>query len=141
MSELKKLLERIEDAMLAVIYLREGGADVSDLKELLKQIEASTGADRELDLNLYYALELNKPAPLPHYTSSIDAAVALVQKMLPMSVWSIYNSDPKCLTTGGSAFIYADSDDDDAFRAAGASPALALLAAMLRALIKKEERA
>ena len=123
------------------------------LKKLLERVETATGADRDLDKAICCHFEPKKiwvrdnngigfPGYIaPALTVSIDAAVALVEKMLPMSVWSIYNSDPKCVTTGGSAFIYADSDDDDAFRAAGASPALALLAAMLRALIKKEERA
>lgn len=134
---------------------------MSALQELLERVEAATGPDREIDAAIWLQMvpgatrkqwsyvhartnrvcsvdetrDAGRLIIVPAYTASIDAAVGLVERMLPMGTWSLYNSDPKCIPKGGSAYIFADSDDEDSFRAAGATPALALIAALLKAMI------
>jgi len=92
--------------------------------------------------------------PLPNYTASIDAAVGLVEKMLPESetcrLLDVEVSVKIGVSLSGhkSAARIAfydepfDPDSDEIvpmrdFAAGAATPALALLAALLRALIAK----
>lgn len=71
-------------------------------------------------------------SPPPAYTASVDAALALVAEKLPGHDWGIDNR-------GTHAFIQ-EPDRSHAWHGNAATPALALLAAMLRALAADEGR-
>ena len=129
-------------------------ADV--LKDLLARVEAAPGPDRELDARIFIALD--RPAhaamdddliPQPdgligipghkralfeaeRYTASIDAAVALVRRVLPGAGWDVQ--------AGGCAWIRVDDADiGDAWNLRNS--AMALCAALLRAEIARAEDA
>jgi hypothetical protein len=76
--------------------------------------------------------------PGPSYTSSLDAAVRLVEEKLPFGIWSIHRGDPRMQTKGATVLILRNADpdgeDEVTFRDSAATPALALVAALLRAL-------
>lgn len=114
-----------------------------DLSELLERVKAATGPDRELDAAIWYAL-VEQPRPgnkidrdmisrWPEYTSSLDAALALVLRASPLK-------GPVELTVAGSAQACLNSDDPCGLQvqAFGNTPPLALLAALLSALQKGE---
>lgn len=63
----------------------------------------------------------------PHYTASLDAALALVERVLPDWAWSIGN-----LSTGGQAYLMRKGGSMAEGKAA--TPPLAVLAALLVAL-------
>lgn len=138
----------------------------SRLTELLERVEAASGADRELDVRLTLLLNdgseingqlpyndaqvelllvLSRPGvvecedcghestaawvPVPAYTASLDAALALVDRVLPGWDW---------VREYGGRMIVFNPASDDTYGAKGSVPALALLAAMLRALADGE---
>jgi hypothetical protein len=65
---------------------------MSDLAELLKRVEAATGPDRELEWDIDEAITGEVPDfhGCPHYTASIDDALALVERKLPDHKWGIH---------------------------------------------------
>jgi hypothetical protein len=93
------------------------------LIELAKACEAATGPDREIDTLIGYAVDLpTEDAQLPRYTASLDAALTLV----PPWSWRVGN------LASGRAF--ADLGTQKSLQCIeGATPALALCAAALRA--------
>ena len=78
-----------------------------------------------------------KTLELQPWSSSLDAAVSLCERVLPQGGWQVR----KMVTASGNvrsqAVYLGPPDADDAF-ASGSSPALALVAATLRALAKQE---
>jgi len=139
------------------------------LTALLERVKAAVGPDREIDVRLVVLVrdrrELREdvhpefgpqiisrnPKPphdenwadhptnsVPPYTASIDSALALVERVLPMTLWATGSMEdgPFCQlvvpTEGGS---YAGGDH----RAYAETPALAILAALLTALIAQEK--
>ena len=63
---------------------------MSDYGELLGRLEAATGPDRNVDFALWD--QLSRPLMSlepPHYTRSLDAAVALTEQMLPGWAWRV----------------------------------------------------
>lgn len=136
-----------------------GAALVSNLQALLERVEKAEGPDRELDALIWTAAtghETHYPNPymreaeglhayterrgddlsrwyrVPALTNSIDAAVGLVEKMLP--------GFDVCLARVSGEWS-ADIGPPDSFQAASAksrpTPALALIAALLKALISQ----
>lgn len=129
---------------------------MTDLQSLLSRIEAASGPDREIDRAIGFALDgwtvrnditgytdcdaivtgdgnvfVDDPGGMyPSFTESLDAAVALVEKMLG-NRWNVYGV--------GQAVIHID--DDEFVRDAGATPALALCAALIKALIQSRSAA
>lgn len=123
---------------------------MSEKAKLLERIRAADGPDRELDEQLALAIGgwkqsedshyTESPEGLdyyypsehwPHYTASIDAALALVTKLLP-GRWWVLNSgleagSATCLIDAGKPF---ETHNDH-----GATPPLAILASLLTALI------
>ena len=113
---------------------------MSDLTELLERVKAATGPDRELDGNIYNALKPDYAAwaamernttfffwrDVFPYTGSIDAALALVERKLPGWEWQVRRT--------GYAELHHPTHHlkDEIGRAA--TPALAILAALLSAL-------
>lgn len=124
----------------------------SRLDDLLARVEAATGADRELDCDLFVAtaespfvnyypdcvlavlggfrarVEINEVAT---YTSSIDAALALVERMIPGAIWTV-----KHLGEGEYAADVGSSDFNEPMYGSEVvkTPTLAILSALLRAL-------
>ena len=97
------------------------------LTDLLARVEGATGADREIDVALFRAAG---PTVLiqEDYTASLDAALALLGRVLPGWVWEV--------SSGRSGLPWAVLSGDG--RSAGGeakTPALSILSAMLRALI------
>lgn len=107
-----------------------------DLSSLIERVEKCTGADREIDAAVAKTFgEPHGPHEEVHYesrsisvydeiakryTASLDAVVALIQREAPKTEW---------LVSGGTITMAATSKS----HASGATPALALLLAFLRA--------
>ncbi len=129
--------------------------DLPTLRSILARLEAATGPDRELDAEIAIAL-LDAPKlasgkkvrrtdlraskegyvhhkadlcySANHYTASIDAAVALIERVLPGAEWSAARN------SNGEYFGWIVSDgmphcDDHE------TPALVLCTALVKALI------
>ncbi len=143
---------------------------MSDLKELLELVENATGPDREIDADLFVALinpewvtSKKDPGfaaadkrsfwpegkaryitrdckPAPQYTASIDAAVALVERMLPG--WSIEMVRTRYCTVemwkADEQGFFNSGRDPIVRRTEGYTLPLAILAALLKALIAQE---
>lgn len=142
---------------------------MSDLKELLAKVEACKGPDRKIDaalaLGLGIAKEEVRPSGLrlqttsPPYTGSVDAAISLVEQLLPGWSWLVRSPDDgegeyfcnltrwdflgkyDTVVVVGDTAHYSTSDPTEggrAFPTWSKTPALALCAALLRALSNKE---
>ena len=86
---------------------------MTDLTALLERVEAATGPDREIDTEIARAFGWTPPGinpalwegketpswwatpgfGMPAYTSSLDAAIALVERVLPGWSWHAMNKD------------------------------------------------
>jgi hypothetical protein len=73
----------------------------------------------------------------PDVTASVDAAFALVERMLPGWVYGVDPHENGCIAYVG--FVAPNKDDDQIFRGRAATLALAILAAALSALIAQKE--
>lgn len=109
------------------------------MRELIERLEKATGPDRELDEAIHAAT--NKPlraglrwGNIPNYTASIDAAVALTERVLPDVGWSVATNR---IDRRRVARLWTGEIDDGKAHA-GASPAIALCLAILKAM---EDRA
>jgi hypothetical protein len=128
---------------------------MTNLQELLERVEKATGEDRQLDGDILKAL-IHPNADMrhdgdaywlpdvemhgfetPYYTSSIDAALSLVEEKLPGWGYDLHGG-------GADRKIYVTlwhADEKSRFlNGRGATLPLALLNALLRALISKEEK-
>ena len=139
--------------------------NVETLRALLARVEAATGPDRKIDAAIAVTIDggpksfTSDDAPdrtrgsygagiwftdADNYhvlsktvrcaaliTASIDAAVALIERVLPEWIWDV--------TSTGTSWIMAGDESDLHVPAKGATPALAILAAIFRALIHIEE--
>ena len=120
---------------------------MTDLTSLIEKLEKAEGPDRFLDARICWALGLEPWAGTdeihlthfgigsridkrtPAYTSSIDAAVSLAERVLPGCRWEL-------TTTGykpGASLV----TDVGIVGAYGSTPAIALVLATLRALQSK----
>lgn len=117
------------------------------MRDLIAKLEAATGPSRALDYQIYLALrptddleeyrklyETDPPAYwfwMSHqeYTASIDAAVALTERVLPDVGWSVATNR---IDRRRVARLWTGEIDDGKAHA-GASPAIALCLAILRA--------
>lgn len=131
---------------------------MTDLNELLERVKAATGPDRGLDARIEFTLSgvsffesdiadllqvIDEPtgygkyqkidsANIPSFTASIDAALALVERVLPntlrrLSDWEDGTGAKANLVLSNGSHHWAD----------GASIPLAILAALLQALTKE----
>lgn len=119
----------------------------SDLTSLVERVEGASGADRELDALLLPvfdpALQVRHNSVwrgklccgsltdcLPPYSASVDAALALVERVLPGCGYDLTfvpgNDHPF------DAYLWPDSGGPEIGE--GVTPALAILSALLRAL-------
>lgn len=97
--------------------------------ELIERLAGLTGPDRDVDRLIqrrdpYWSGRVGVPA----YTRSLDAAVALVPRLKPGWVWTISDHDEH----GPNAFVYS-REEKAPVGALAATPAIALLIALLRA--------
>lgn len=138
----------------------------TQLRDLAERLERATGPDRELDVRIH--MLVNPPVGVIvngmganrflacaqetgdwegagraidalRITSSIDAAVALTERLLPEMCWTIDSNQGLC-----TAKLFCDGDEGeggwwDEVWHIGANAALALLRAMVTAMIAKEE--
>lgn len=110
---------------------------MTDLHTLLASVEKAEGPDDALDRWLTGALVMGLDRPCAAgndnpYTASIDSSIALVERMLPGWHWEVGRDgtamvrDPNVVGASADYVCWG-----------GTTPALALLAALLRALIAK----
>lgn len=126
---------------------------------IIERLEAATGADREIDADLMVALcgawrvndsqfygpgekswsfgEYEEESrawcgPLPYLTASLDAALALVEEKLPGCDWNLDRD------SGRYEFEILPTEERIGYGARSATPALAVLIALLRALEAKD---
>lgn len=119
--------------------------NVEECKSVLADLEKASEPDgglearicRVLGLDGYPALIGGIPFPgiIPPLTSSLDATIALVERVLPGWAWSVFDD--------GHAWLWPDQKRDllAGFQARVSTPPLALLTALFRALIAQMEKA
>ncbi len=100
--------------------------------ELIARVESATGADRQIDLAIattFYTREDWQWTYTPQWTASLDAVLALCAEKLPTYPVQLV------IRPGGRsrAWLMNQTNSHEA-----ATPALALLAALLRALDTQE---
>jgi hypothetical protein len=117
---------------------------VTDLTELLERVKTATGSDRMLDLAIAQAL--NQPWQYTgeppqeifcaRFTSSLDAALALVERVFPAAHWATGTVPDAGWQDAKPGEFYASTGAKWTERhyGTGKTPALALLAALLSAL-------
>jgi hypothetical protein len=112
-------------------------APVSDLLDLKRRIEEAKGPDRDLDAALECAFEAW--GRIPAFTGSIDAALALVERVLPGWGYTIEAAMPGL---GVSVHLWPPRPTvDEGEEGEGPTPALALILALINALIAQQEPA
>jgi len=127
-------------------------ADISTLEALLRRVKKADGPDRELDLAIAVALVpdvlvsihdretgTNKPHTYWQYTASIDAAIALMQQVLPGWNWSVMSQRPRGKPMAIARIGRMIGDDVEGFDAVHDQVPLAILSALLRTLIAQSK--
>lgn len=117
----------------------------SELASLRERVSKLTGPDGAVNEAIWHALLCPPPPYHPRYvpqfhdrpefrfTSSVDAVLSLIEKKLPG--WaSGFDAGPKTIIAFVDRHDYADRWLSAAFTAEAATPALALLLALLEAL-------
>lgn len=133
-----------EDALAAISETLEASAiaterkpPMNELLELAGRCEKATGPSRDLDADIsraYGGYSETKSAYAPEpFTASLDAAMSLVPEGWAYSVGNIDPSRCRC-----SAWVMPPPYSIGADIRTGATPALALCAAALRARASKE---
>lgn len=101
---------------------------------LITTLEQLTGPSREADAQIYRALVVDTPMPNgPEYTASLDATIALCERVLPGWQWAAWggaieigSSTPRCMAhVSDGRQQWTASDTPNA--------AIALLIALLKA--------
>lgn len=130
----------------------------TDLLNLADRIERAEGPDRVFEAAIYATIHPEefenaaeakhyashppvnradliyfKSVGVPHYTSSLDAAMQLVPEGASWNLVSVGRSEPPV------ASVYLPDDTFHVFRGNAATPALALTAAALRALAASQQ--
>lgn len=103
------------------------------LSEIIERLEKATGPNYAIELAIKTAFEPDRVG-IPSYTASVDAAIALANRVLPrrsvMMGWRQTSETRPWARVG----LWPDPD------ATGATPAIALCLASLRALSKQGDR-
>jgi hypothetical protein len=101
------------------------------ISDLITRLEGAEGADRELDIAVARAFLLpwsrEWTPPAPPYTSSLDAALGLAERVLPGSRWMV----ERHFDGSGWAMIHAKPGTERDMTEAK-TPALALVLAVLK---------
>lgn len=92
---------------------------------LIDRLSNLDGPDREVDREIAKIDPGPKPSMIPFdYTASVDAAIALAERVLPGWGWLVQNcGHPACILV----------KDDTSYEVRGTTPAMALCIALLRA--------
>jgi len=120
------------------------------LSALLERVEGATGGDREIDDAIVERmfgksmLVITEDAgtvwrnhKAPFYTSSVDAALALIGRVLPgLYMWRLDFDDEPTPHPADALLCWAGGTASEG----GATPALALCAALLAAMIGEEAK-
>lgn len=128
--------------------------DLPVLQSLLERVEGATGADREIDSRLNRLAYGDTPVLWPKgsrskpYTASLDAALALVERVLPGHLialagpWRYADHHPKAGQPIWNAELHEDFEAVCVtdLEARGATPALAAIAALLHAKIAELQK-
>lgn len=105
------------------------------MSNLTQRLEAATCGERELDAELAFRFmpgfvrgRSNDAAYAPSFTTSLDAALALVERCLPGWRWAVgvYGTGYQAALDSGGVF--------NQFHSEAPTPALALCLALIRAL-------
>ena len=105
---------------------------------LITRLEEAAEGSRELDARIWWLThprmgeDDGKPVICPAYTNSIDAALALAERILPEANCMGFDSDPR----GADAYVSRNEVPREQIwlvEARAKTPALALCAAILRA--------
>ena len=134
---------------------------MTDLESLIARVEAAEAGGRELDAEIGFAIDgwktnlcptvdelkylvENNGLRIPPYTSDLNAALKLVEAKLPGWDWQVSSfgkrGSAKVYHLAGENFANDGDDEDFAVTSDGATPALAICAALLRALADRGER-
>lgn len=148
-SEIEALIERVEKATgpdreidLAIDLALFPASEIAKLMQFRRGLDNNEGMSWDIHhsgsvvfqkIDHHGACYYNGGYPLAKYTSSLDAAVALAERVLPGAHWEIHGDCSAMMRIGPAA-----ADDICVWKAA--TPALALVAATLRALSQKELR-
>jgi hypothetical protein len=128
--------------------------DASQLEGLLARVEAATGADEALDADIheaivgdkfFYSPSLTRPAYIVEpYTERVDAAIDLVKRVLPDADKKRYSGVVWFGSAPAARILYRTLDNDaeggwvhgalNPHEVHGKTPALALIAALLKSL-------
>ena len=125
---------------------------MTNLRELEKRLEEATGGSEDLNIEILHVLHdhggfAREMVVVPNFTASLDAAVALVERVLPGWYWASHSSQywdngrpaDKCFLGG----VYDASPPEingKNFVVHKQTAALALCLALIRALIAKGDR-
>jgi hypothetical protein len=131
-----------------------------ELQALLARVEAATGPDRHIDF--WLSVLVSSPDPSDdfeklradianvsieemavdgNFTASLDAALALVERVLPGWFKGLQESRNRSDAMRWAAYITPPKPADHEFEAYASAPALALLAALLKTLSRQPPRA
>lgn len=106
---------------------------MTDLNELLERCKAATGPDRGLDYDIDKVLGLNYDFFIrPRFTASIDAALDLVERMLPDTVRPGFQQNPD--RSWSAAILRVQPDENECPADTAPTAPLAILTALLQAL-------
>ena len=109
---------------------------MTDLRELEKRLEEATGGSEDLNIEILHVLHdhggfAREMVVVPNFTGSLDAAVALVERILPAWIWDV--------TSTGQAWVM-HHETSEQHCADAKTPPVALCLALIRALIAKGDR-
>ena len=117
---------------------------MSDYREIIERLEKMDGPDTETDIDIWCEIFAPDAAAIdpgfraPPYTASLDAAIALVEKMLPG--WDFELT--KFGSHGSVAILWPEGLRDAWARrtwSEGATPTIAVLIAFFRALESSDD--
>ena len=108
------------------------------MTDLIKRLEEAEEGSPFLDREIWVALEFagnRSPVCAPEYTTSLDAAVALAERVLPGCLWTAGSNTYDGAPNGqAEVFLPVPSDfHDGCGEVTAATPALALCIAILKA--------
>jgi len=113
-----------------------------DLTALIERVENATGPDRELDAAIRDALyEPVKRGAWTPFTSSLDAALALVEEKLPGTFWHVAKGRTRPdEPLFGAELVSPEHGGVNVAVEHESSVALALILALLRALSARDQQ-
>lgn len=109
---------------------------MSRYADIIERLTKAKGPDRVFDLDIDEVLMID--GPNPPYTFSLDAAIDLVERMLPGAFYYIERLPPEGQRVWGSGYLASVEAADELVTVTGTTGPLALLLALFRALSAQE---